>query len=81
MNESSFSNYSSLETFKETGAVDYTNLLNDYQTAYSKVEKDAGNILSQNLQDRSMRAGLRLAGWNPGNDMTAQAVEWWQFDW
>ena len=44
------------------------------------MEQDAGYILSDNLQDRSFRSGLSLAGWKPGNDMEAQAVEWWEFD-
>ena len=44
------------------------------------MEQDAGYILSNNLQDRSFRSGLRLAGWNPGTDMEAKAVEWWEFD-
>ena len=44
------------------------------------MEQDAGYILSDNLQDRSFRSGLSLAGWKPGRDMEAQAVEWWEFD-
>ena len=45
------------------------------------MEQDAGYILSDDLQDRSFRSGLSLAGWKPGNDLKAQAVEWWEFDW
>lgn len=44
------------------------------------MEQDAGYILSSNLQDRSFRSGLSLAGWKPGRDMEAQAAEWWEFD-
>src|ERR1700694_2846711 len=75
-----YSDYSSIETFNASGMVDYTGLLNDYQTAYAIVQQDAGLLLANNLQDRSMRAGLSLAGWNPKKDANAQAAEWWQFD-
>lgn len=75
-----YSNYSSLETFNENGAVDYTNLINTYGIAYSTVEQDAGYILTDNLQDRSLRSGLSLASWKPRVDKEARAIEWWQFD-
>ena len=75
-----YSNYSSLETFNQDGATDYTDLIDDYDNAYSTVEEQAGYILTQNLQDMSFRSALSLAGWKPGNDMEAQAVEWWEFD-
>lgn len=62
--------------------MEFTDLIDDYEgDPYSTVEQDAGYILSDNLQDRSFRSGLSLAGWKPGNDMEAQAVEWWEFDW
>lgn len=76
-----YSNYSSIETFNASGMVNYSSLLNDYQNAYSIVQEDAGVLLANNLQDRSMRSGLSLAGWNPKKDPNAQAAEWWQFDW
>ena len=79
---SRYSNYSSIETFNQHGAVDYTDLIDDFEgDPYSTVEQDAGYILTDNLQDRSFRSGLSIAGWKPGNDMEAQAVEWWEFDW
>ena len=62
--------------------MDFTALIDEYQaSAYSALEQDAGHILKENLQDRSVRAGLSLAGWKPRKDMQAQAVEWWEFDW
>ena len=76
-----YSNYSSIETFNETGPDDFSDLLSDFEDAYSILEQDAGYILSDNLQDRSVRAGLSLAGWKPGRDMEAQTTEWWEFDW
>lgn len=76
-----YSNYSLIETFNATGPSDFADLLSVYEDAYSVLEQDAGYILSNNLQDRSARSGLSLAGWKPGIDMEAQAVEWWEFDW
>ncbi|KAI9659120.1 MAG: hypothetical protein M1821_002080 [Bathelium mastoideum] len=76
-----YSNYSDILTYDETGAVDYTKLLNDFDDAYATLEQDAGYILSRNLQDRSTRAGLNLAAWKPTTDMRKQAVDWWQWDW
>lgn len=76
-----YSNYSSIETFNASGAVDFLRLLDDYEIAYSTVEQDAGSLWSENLQDRSMRSALSIAGWNPKKDMNAQAAEWWEFDW
>lgn len=76
-----YSDYSSIETFDETGAVNFTDIIDDFENGpYSTLEQDAGYILTDNLQDRSVRSGLSLAGWRPRNDMRAQAVEWWEWD-
>ena len=76
-----YSNYSDIQTFDETGAVDYTDLIDEFEDdPYSTLEQDAGYILLDNLQDRSVRSGLSLAGWKPKNDSHAQAVEWWEWD-
>lgn len=61
--------------------MNFTYLLDDFDGAYTPLEQDAGVLLSQNLQDRTMRAGLSLAGWKPKKSAAAQAVEWWIFDW
>ncbi|KAL8850499.1 MAG: hypothetical protein Q9221_004547 [Calogaya cf. arnoldii] len=74
--ERSYSDYDSIATFNESGAVDFTGLLDEYERAYSTFEQDAGHILTDNLQDRSARSGLSLAGWKPEKDPAAQAVEW-----
>ena len=77
----SYSNYSSIQTFTDRGAVDYTDLLDLYEgDIYSTLEQDAGYILTQNLQDRSYRTGLSIAGWQ-ATDAMRKAVEWWEFDW
>jgi polyamine oxidase len=79
--ENTYSNYSMIQTFDQNGAADFAGLLDDYETAYTTVEQDAGTILTQNLQDRTMRTGLGIADWKPKKNMQAQAAEWWEFDW
>ena len=77
-----YSNYSSIQTFNASGPHDYTNLLNvGFENAYSTLEEDAGYILTQNLQDRSVRTGLRISGWNEQQSPEKQATSWWEFDW
>ncbi|KAL1652017.1 hypothetical protein SLS58_000140 [Diplodia intermedia] len=76
-----YSNYSSILTYNETGAVDFTDLLDDFEDAYAIVEQNAGYVVTENLQDSSVRAGFSLAGWKPKKNMAAQAVEWWEWDW
>ncbi|KAF2465287.1 amine oxidase [Lindgomyces ingoldianus] len=76
-----YSDYDSILTYNETGAVNYTNLLDDFEDAYAAMEQGAGYILADNLQDQSTRTGLSLAGWKPKKNMAAQAVEWWEWDW
>ncbi len=63
-----YSNFSSLLTYDMNGPVDYLDKLDTFGDTYSIVEQDAGNILLQNLQDRSFRAALNLAGWRPIGD-------------
>jgi polyamine oxidase len=76
-----FSNYSSILTYDETGYSDYSSLLDTYGDKYSTAAADAGIILAENLQDTSFRAGISLTGWKPKKNMHAQAVEWWNWDW
>ncbi|EPE27798.1 FAD/NAD(P)-binding protein [Glarea lozoyensis ATCC 20868] len=79
--ENTYSNYSMIQTYDQHGAADFAGLLDDYETAYATVEQDAGTILTDNLQDRTMRTGLSIADWKPKKNMQAQAAEWWEFDW
>ncbi|KAI1777977.1 amine oxidase [Hypoxylon cercidicola] len=76
-----YSNYSSILTYDVTGASDYSDLFDTFEDAYATAEQDAGYILTDNLQDASVRAGLSVAGWKPKKDMHAQALEWWEWDW
>lgn len=76
-----YSNYSSILTYDETGANDYSSVLDSWEETYAVAEANAGAALSGNLQDLSGRTGLSMAGWKPKKDMQAQAVEWWSWDW
>lgn len=76
-----YSNYSSILTYDEAGANDYSSVLDSWEETYAVAEANAGIALSGNLQDLSGRTGLSIAGWKPKKDMRAQAVEWWSWDW
>ncbi|BCR88847.1 putative flavin containing polyamine oxidase [Aspergillus chevalieri] len=77
-----YSNYSSILTYNETGYTDYSDLLDAYDEASTEAGENAGRILTENLQDQTARTGLAVAGWRPRkDDMAAQAVEWWSWDW
>lgn len=76
-----YSNYSSILTYDETGPNDFTPLLDEYETAYDDAAAAAGELLLDDLQDTTVRAGLSQAGWRPGLDMKKQAVEYWEWDW
>lgn len=78
--KNTFSNYSSILTYNETGPSDYSELLDRYSKANEKMSAHAGTLLVENRQDQTARAGLALAGWNPKHsEMAAQAVEWWSW--
>lgn len=74
-----YSNYSSILTYDHHGYRDYSDLLDEWEDKYTTVESDAGDILTQNLLDESMRTAFSLAEWTPQTDMLRQAVDWW--DW
>ncbi|CAM1510744.1 Fc.00g082570.m01.CDS01 [Cosmosporella sp. VM-42] len=79
--QNTYSNYSSILTYDETGVNDYSDLLDTWSDMYDIAEDDAGRILTQNLQDSNARVGFALAGWQPKKNMHKQAVEWWSWDW
>ncbi|KAI9710894.1 MAG: hypothetical protein M1828_002005 [Chrysothrix sp. TS-e1954] len=76
-----YSNYTDIATYDETGKVDYSDRLDDFEDAYSTLEQDAGYILKENLHDQSARSGLTLSGWEPRGNMKKEAAEWWEWDW
>ncbi|CAG7924131.1 unnamed protein product [Penicillium olsonii] len=76
-----YSNYDNVSTYNKDGYSDYSHLLDLYEDAYDIASQNAGEILTQNLQDQNAKSGLALAGWNPkSTDMEAQAVDWWSWD-
>jgi polyamine oxidase len=74
------SDSSSIMTFDSTGANNFTDILDEYEERWAVFEQNAGTILTENLQDRSMRAGLWQSGWR-ARDAQRKAVEWWMWDW
>ncbi|KAI0010193.1 amine oxidase [Xylariaceae sp. FL0662B] len=77
-----YSNYSNISTHDGGGAADFGHDLFDaMDAAYGAAEREAGYVLTGNLQDTSMRAAYGMAGWKPRQDMRAQALEWWDWDW
>lgn len=78
--KNTYSNYSSILSYNETGPADFMDLNEQYATAYAKASARAGRLLAENLQDETARTGMALAGWKPKHsDMAAQAVEWWNW--
>jgi len=75
-----FNDQTSVLTYDVKGPVDYRDKYAAFEEAYAKVEQDAGYILRENLQDRSFRAALNIAGWKPIGDPQAMAIEWVQMD-
>lgn len=75
-----YSDENSVLTYDETGANDYSDLIDDFETAYDTAAAYAGYFLTEKLQDTSTRAGLSLAGWKPKQDMKKAAVKWWEWD-
>lgn len=76
-----YSDLTSLTTYDSTGANNFTDVIDEYEERWTVFEQNAGTILTENLQDRSMRAGLWQSGWRPKQDAHKKAVEWWLFDW
>lgn len=76
------SNFDRLITYDETGAVDFRDEVNEFYDVVDRLAAKAGEILVDNLQDRTIREGLRAVGWKPGqrkNPSHAEAVEWWLY--
>ena len=78
--KNNLNDFGSLLTYDESGLVDYTDRFDDFEDAYAKIEEETGKVLDKNIKDKSFRAALRLAGWNPLGDAHRQAVEWFELD-
>lgn len=75
------SDTTSIATYNETGAVDFLDIIDEYEEYWTIFEQNAGTILTNNLQDRSFRAGLWQSGWRTMGDAARKAVEYWMWDW
>ena len=76
-----YSDFSSILSYDWTGENNFTGLIDVFEGYWDIFEQNAGTILTENLQDRSLRAGLMQSGWRPGLDAHRKAVEWWMWDW
>ncbi len=69
-------------TYNKDGPFDFTSEILAYQAAFSQATQLAGELLTHNLQDGTVREGLNLVGWKPEQralPMEAAAAEWWLF--
>ncbi|TDZ14792.1 hypothetical protein Cob_v012401 [Colletotrichum orbiculare MAFF 240422] len=55
-----WSNFTNVTTFDETGPKDFSSLQDEYDAVYAAFKQDAGYLLAMNLQDRSARTGFSL---------------------
>ncbi|KAF5656488.1 n1-acetylpolyamine oxidase [Fusarium circinatum] len=79
--KTTYADYDALKTFDHKGAKNWTDKIAELDEAFENASGESGEILLDNLQDLSARAGLRTGGWRPDkNDMYAQAADWWGWD-
>ncbi|KAF3023543.1 hypothetical protein E8E14_009684 [Neopestalotiopsis sp. 37M] len=77
------SNFSRMLTYNESGPVDFISELEDFEDALDELAAEAGELLTDNIQDRTIREGLSLIGWKPEQreyPAAAEAVEWFLYD-
>jgi polyamine oxidase len=70
-------------TYNESGEVDFTAEITAFEDALERIGSEAGELLSDNIQDRTLRQGLALVDWKPEQrqyPQAADAVEWWLYD-
>lgn len=75
------SDSTSIMTFNETGAVNFTHIIDEFEDYWTIFQQNAGRILKENRQDRTFRAGLWQSGWRNYGDAARKAVEYWLWDW
>lgn len=69
-------------TYNESGPVDFISELEDFEDALDELAAEAGELLTDNIQDRTIREGLSLIGWKPEQreyPAAAEAVEWFLY--
>ncbi|ETS81188.1 hypothetical protein PFICI_06190 [Pestalotiopsis fici W106-1] len=78
-----YSNLSSISTYNESGAANFSSELPEFEGFLDRLAVEAGELLTDNIQDRTIREGLSLIGWKPeqrANPAAAEAVEWFMYD-
>lgn len=69
-------------TYNESGEVDFISELKEFENALDRLAAEAGELLVDNIQDRTIREGLSLVGWKPEQreyPAAAEAVEWFLY--
>ena len=78
-------------TYNETGQVDFSDKLLDFQSTYWNVERDIGERLNAEIGDQKvlnsvqtkdvdLRSAFLTAGYSGEQDPQARTIEWWQMD-
>ncbi|KAI4593551.1 hypothetical protein KJ359_009237 [Pestalotiopsis sp. 9143b] len=70
-------------TYNESGEIDFISELEAFEDALDRLAAEAGELLVDNIQDRTIREGLSLIGWKPEQreyPAAAEAVEWFLYD-
>ncbi|KXJ92656.1 putative flavin-containing polyamine oxidase [Microdochium bolleyi] len=77
------SNFDRLLMYDKDGPADFKSEVEEFNGAVERLAAKAGELLVDNLQDRTIREGFRAVGWKPEqrkNPAHAEAVEWWLYD-
>lgn len=62
--------------------MNFTSEIDEFEDAVSRMAAEAGELLVDNIQDRTLREGLTHVGWKPNQreyPQAADAVEWWLY--
>lgn len=76
------SDFDSIITYNKNGQFNFTSEITAYEDAFFRMTQLAGEFLTENLQDATIREGLSLVGWKPAQRelaMEAAAAEWWLY--
>lgn len=77
------SDASRILTYNETGLSDFVSEIEEFEEAFFTMTTEAGELLTDNIQDKTIREGLTHVGWKPSQrdyPAAADAVEWWLYD-
>ncbi|EEQ30114.1 putative sarcosine oxidasee (formaldehyde-forming) [Microsporum canis] len=73
--------YENKTTYDKTGKKDFSSVIANAAAAMQKVVVQAGSLLKENVQDKTLRAALRFVDWNPApNNAHAQFADWFSSD-